>query len=252
MLEWPEDSLQSLLNGPWWVKVNPLQAKVDQGTLLLAFVHYPENKPHRLIALGRTEDGRHDKVDYQIEEYDVQKLYPASRLPVAALPKTPQEEYFVYRGKIRPVLVVGPVHKRPSREIRAGSSRWKTDPTLLVAPYFGTDPKPEREGWPAEFVDRIRRCLYPQYMWDNLPVPGSEKQGSVLRMDQILPIPHKTEAYRHSGWELSKNALAVVQEWLQWSMLNRYPRDGYLDLVRSQFWGHLSDSAAAAEEEPGA
>src|SRR5207302_873569 len=57
-------------------------------------------------------------------------------------------------------------------EICAGQARWQSARTLLVAPFYGADASGTRGGWPAPFVDRIRRAEYPQYIWDQLPSPG--------------------------------------------------------------------------------
>src|SRR5690606_28738201 len=110
-----------------------------------------------------------------------------ARLPVAALPIRDGETYMVGRGKRRPAIVVSTGGTPVLRELRQGQNRWQFAPTILVAPYYGADPSSTRGGWPASFVERIRRAEYPQYMWDLLPISDG-KTESILRLDHIMPI----------------------------------------------------------------
>ncbi|MBA3884928.1 MAG: nucleotidyl transferase AbiEii/AbiGii toxin family protein [Acidobacteria bacterium] len=73
---------------------------------------------------------------------------------------------------------------------------------VRVAPYYGAQPGATRGGWPAPFVERIRRAEYPQYVWDILPM-ASVDQPSVLRLDRIRPIGADSANWTIEPWVLS-------------------------------------------------
>jgi len=110
---------------------------------------------------------------------------------VAALPDYPGEVRTVYRAKARPVVVLSAGGPEVPRELRVGAAGWQTAPTLLVAPFYGVDPGGTRGGWREDFVTRIRRGEYPQYLWDKLPLPGAgesvghEQQDSAVVDDDL-------------------------------------------------------------------
>ena len=79
------------------------------------------------------------------------------------------------------------------KPLRIGAARYQTNPTLLAAPYYGADFGGSTGGWRPEFVARIRRCEYPQYLWDHLPVGGRDE--SILRLDHIQPVGKHGESY---------------------------------------------------------
>lgn len=151
---YPEDSVQSYTNRWWEIQGG---ATAVRGRLIKTFVPYPEQKPHRLIPLGRGEDAtQHQRALVRIEPFRIGQPMsgPASTLPVAALPLRPGESYFVQRGKVRPALIIaGPGDDVP-RELTAGTARWLTAQTLLVAPYYGKDQDGTRGGWPQPLADR--------------------------------------------------------------------------------------------------
>ena len=66
-------------------------------------------------------------------------------------------------------------------------AKWQHEPTLLLAPYYGSLSDGSRAGWDPEFISRIQRVEYSQYVWDILPIGGSES-GSLLRLDHIFPL----------------------------------------------------------------
>jgi hypothetical protein len=68
------------------------------------------------------------------------------------------------------------------RQLTSGKPKWQTAPPVLVAPYYGVDEGGKRAGFKSEFVSRIRRCDYPQFMWDKLPIRGNTIE-SILRLD---------------------------------------------------------------------
>jgi len=65
-------------------------------------------------------------------------------------------------------------------------------PTALVVPFYGAEHTEARSGWPSQFLDRIRRCEYPQFMLDVLPGSTTE---SVARLNHLQPIGRHHESY---------------------------------------------------------
>jgi hypothetical protein len=118
------------------------------------------------------------------------------------------------RGKVRPVIVLSTGGDEVRKEHRTGAARWQSSPTLLVAPFYGADQDGSRGGWRPEFVQRIRRCEYPQYIWDRLPL--SNVSESILRLDHIQPIGHHENSFDWTPHCLSDEALRIVDEWLYW------------------------------------
>jgi hypothetical protein len=157
---------------------------------------------------------------------------PAARLPVGALPQAAGEEYFAFKGKVRPVLVLSEGGPEVPRELRTGAARWQTAPTLLVAPYYGADRDSTRGGWRPEFVQRIRRAEYPQYAWDSLPIGGPSE--SVLRLDHIFPLARNPAAFETTEHRLSLEALGVLDEWVRWLTTGRLEADSVLTYIRAE------------------
>ena len=138
----------------------------------------------------------------------------------------------VYRAKARPVLVLSAGGPEVPRELRVGAAGWQTAPTLLVAPFYGVDPGGTRGGWREDFVTRIRRGEYPQYLWDKLPLPGAGE--SVLRFDHLQPIGHHANAYEWTPHRLSDEALSLVDAWMRWLLTGELPGESLLAYVRSE------------------
>ena len=209
---WPEDCIQFCCNS-WWIEDGA--HTLVRGRLLWTFVAFPENKPYRLVPEDRGDDPKdHSRFRVKIEPFDAgnpPKPAPDS-LPVAGLPLHEGENYFVQRGKTRPVVVVGTGGEDIPRAIRGGGARWQTSPRLIVAPYYGTD-----QGWNPKFVERIRHAEWPQYVWDRLPL-SREAQASILRLDQLFAMgKDDASAYRLTQYRLSDEALTVLDEWLRWA-----------------------------------
>ena len=145
---YPDDSIQSLLSPDpsWWVSV--AGEALTRGSLVWAIVPYPEQKPFRLVPVGRGEDERqHTQAEYRLEEFRVGETpRQTSSLPVAALPLRGSEEYLVRRGKRRPCLVLASTDVRVDVSAARGQRRWQTALTRLVVPYYsanGTVPEPD-------------------------------------------------------------------------------------------------------------
>ena len=230
--KYPEDSLQYYCS-PWWIRTE--EREVRRGRLLWAFVPHVDQHPFVLIAEGRTEDTEHGSADYRFEPLRGGTLPTGAKLPVAGLPHYPGEVRLVLRAKRRPVLVLSAGGVEIPKGLRAGSARYQTNPTLIAAPYYGADQGGSSGGWKPEFVTRIRRCEYPQYLWERLPITGRDE--SILRLDHLQPIGRHGESYETTEYTLHEEALGLVDEYLEWFLRGRLPSAGIVNEVRRTLLG---------------
>jgi hypothetical protein len=89
-----------------------------------------------LVSEGRAEPTVHETAAFRIAPLDFRNPPAGARLPVAGLPHYPDELRTVHRAKRRPVLVLSTGGDEVSEELRKGSPRHQTSPTLLVALYW--------------------------------------------------------------------------------------------------------------------
>jgi len=226
--KYPDDSIQAYTE-TWWE--NAETAEIRRGRLIWAFVPHVDQIPKALALQGRTEPTSHEKANYQVLPLRIRQPPSAPRLPIAALPHYPGESLIVSRAKKRPALVLGLGGVEVPSVLRGGSSaNWMTAPALLVAPYYGVEGGEKRAGWKPPLVDRIRRCEFPQYMWDKLPVDGAE--FSILRLDHLQPVGRHHDSYEVTPFCLSQHALGIVDEWLQWMLTGGLDPRGVLMDVR--------------------
>lgn len=85
---------------------------------------------------------------------------------------------------------------------------------MLVAPFYGVDQDGTRAGFRPEFVQNIRRCLYPQFAWDQLPVKGSSE--SILMFNQIQSVGKHHESIDVTDYCLTEDAMKIIDERLTW------------------------------------
>lgn len=242
-----EESLQGLFKetagSDWWEKGNTSFPR--RGQLVWTFVPIIDNAPLTLVPEGRTEATEHGKFAGRLETLRVKDTKRAAKLPVAAMPIHTGEVRAVYRAKTRPALVVSCGGTEIPKDLKGGASpRWQTAHTLLVAPYYGVDHDGKRAGWNPKFVDRVRRCEFPQVMLDALPIPGDTKT-SILRLDQIQPVAATLEAVEITEFALSPDAVEfVLDDWLSWIITGNLPANGILDGIRKAL---MTSSYSAAE-----
>jgi hypothetical protein len=93
--------------------------------------------------------------------------------------------------------------------MRVGAARHQTNASMLAAPYYSCE-----TGWKREFVQRIMRCAYSQYMFDILPFPGGKE--SLLRLDHTQPIGTHGEAYQITSFTLTAHAIDLVEQQFRW------------------------------------
>lgn len=196
---------------------------MERGRLLWAVVPHVDQQPFALISKGRTEPTEHQRADYEVvplTKRSLTAIRSAPSLPVAGMPDVPDEIKMVFRGKRRPVLVVGNPGANIESGLRTGEARYHSSRTFSVAPYYGA------EKWKPALIDKVRRLAYPQFMWDTLPI--SSGKNSILRLDHIQPIGNHAESYDLTGYELSADALQLVEEQLNWLRTGELPKDSVI------------------------
>lgn len=191
-----------------------------------------DQQPLVLVPEGRSEPTVHDSADFRVEPLRLGAPPPTPDLPVAGLPSFPGEVRAVYRAKRRPAIILGLGGDEVPAALKTGAARYQTQRTMLVAPYYGVDRDGRRGGWRPEFVSRIQRCEYPQYVWDSLPIGGVRE--SVLRLDHLQPLSGHGQAYQLTEFCLSPDALMLMDEWLDWLLTGGLPGDSVLADLRRE------------------
>lgn len=229
---YPDDCVQAVIQDPsrWWV---PDEAHtLCRGALLYCFVAHSDQVPYQFEPVGRTVPTEHGSATVKVSPLKVgEPLKPVTALPVAALSLKPGEVWAAYRAKRRPCIVISDECPTVDRGLTKGMPNATTAPTMLVAPFYGADKDGSRAGFNDGFIDRIRHCEYPQFMWDQLPLAGGP-QASILRLDQIQPIGRHYHSYKACGWKLSDDALAVFDDLIHWQIWGGVPEGSDLIAFR--------------------
>lgn len=207
-MSFPEHCVQAWISEGWWVKSG--SNSLRRGTLVRAFVPYVGGR-QELVPTARSSPTEHRRLDAELQGFHLSKKHRAPNPPCASFPYFPSERSAVQRGKIRPALVVSDLARYQERKETAS---WIKKPSVLIAPYFGADPDGRRAGWPACLVNAIEHYKLPQYLSDSLPIGGPAK--SILRLDQIQPLENSSNEFRFTGWELSEEAVNILDEWVFW------------------------------------
>ena len=211
---YPDDAIQSaILPFAWWVQDDGYNFKV--GRLVWAFLPHVDQLPFTIIPEGRCVPTEHRKFIGRIEPLDIKNPHKRTKLPVAGMPIFPKEIRAVYRAKKRPAVVVAEQGPAVPHNLTAGKPGWQTAPTLLVVPVYGGDEEGERAGFSQRFLNRIRKCEYPQFMLDWLPIRGSAG-GSILRIDHIQPVGYHHNSLEPTEWRMSEEARMFFSEWIYW------------------------------------
>lgn len=224
---YPNDSVQFYVE-PWWIKAT--DNVPARGRLIWAYLPHVTQQANLLVSEGREEDTQHDTARFSFVPLQMGNVPPAARLPVAGLPTYPNEVRFVLRAKRRPAIILGTGGAEVPKELRVGAARHQTSPLLAVVPAYGVDKDSPRGGWNPTFVQRIRRAEYPQYLWDSLPLPGAKE--SILRLDHLQPLGAHGDNFELTPFQLSADALAVVDEWYSWLLTGRMAAEGILCTIR--------------------
>lgn len=225
---YPDDCVQTFVEPTWWEK--DASKDLRRGRLVWAFIPISNQVPIKLTVTGRTEPTEHNSALVKLEPLRISERQRKTPLPVAALPQYDNEERGVYRVKRRPAIIVSAGSEEVPRQVILGKSKSHTAPMILVAPSFGCDEGQKREGYSQAFVDLVRRCNFPQFFWDKIPLSGANE--SIIRLDQIQPIGRHHDAVEATEYCLSREALEVLDDWLYWYIYDIVPKDGVLALVK--------------------
>ena len=221
----PEDSIQSAIApSPWWEETN--NKTIERGSLIRAFVPYPDQMPHKFILKGRMKAEEHGSAKIEISALRITETNKESNLPVAAMILPKGELWTAYRAKRRPCLVLGVNKLYVEKTLIHGKPKWQTAPVILAVPYYGADEGYNRAGFRPALLEKIKHATYPQLFLDKLPLPGSD--FSVLRLDHVQPIGSHYNAYERTGYRLSEDALAVMDEWLDWYIYDQILENGII------------------------
>lgn len=236
-MTYPDDCIQSLFDPDGWLVPNP-ENRAVKGALIRAFVPHVDQTPYTFAMKGRTHPTEHDKADIVVSPLKVDQPLKQLDLPVAATPLYKGEVWGAYRAKKRPCLVVKGPSSAVDPALTRGMPKSSSAPTMLVAPYYGADRDGSRAGYSAAFVGRIKRCEYPQFVWDQLPIDGAT-EASILRLDQLQPIGAHYHSYQLSPFKMSDSAFEIVEDLLQWLIFERLPAESAVlvlqDLMNEMF-----------------
>lgn len=228
-MNYPDDCLQSTVKS-WWKETTT--KNLCMGRLAWAFVPQVVEVPMTLVVEDRQEDTSHGRALIRIEQLNTKKSRKPSKNPLAAMPHREGEHYVVYRGKVRPVVLLFPFPTLP-KAIRTGG--WFTTQTTIAAPFYGADQSGTRAGVEPEFLKRIRHCEYRQYMWDKLPFKNGKTDHSVLRLDHLLPIGLGNATLEYTEFCLTDDALAIMDEWMTWVRSGLLPDGGVIATAQALF-----------------
>jgi len=228
----PDDCMQSIIGSDvWWTKNE--EQELCRGALIFAFAPHVDQVPYTFEPIGRTDANRHDNAILRVAPLKVNQPLKKTNLPVAAMPLFAGEVWAAYRAKKRPCLVIGSNNPAVDKALTKGTPKSSTAPTVLVAPYYGADRDGRRAGYKPEFVERVRHCEYPQFVWDCLPISGKPDE-SILRLDHIQPIGAHYNSYKLSEFKLSDGALEVIDELVRWLIWGGVYEDSLIALYREE------------------
>jgi len=228
-MTFPDDCLQSIISPTdWWVPNN--NRALCRGALVFAFAPHVDQVPFTFEPIGRANAEQHDKANIRVAPLKVDQPLKRTALPVAAMTLHDNEVWAAYRAKKRPCLVLGSDTPLVDRSVIKGMPKNSTAPTVLAAPYYGADQNGKRAGYNPEFIERIRHCEYPQFVWDSLPIGGPKE--SVLRLDHIQPIGTHHNSYKVCEFMLSEDAMDVIDELIQWIIWGGVEEDSLVALYR--------------------
>lgn len=228
----PDDCVQSIIGSAnWWTKNK--EQELCRGALIFAFVPHVDQVPLTFEPIGRTDAKLHDSAFFRVAPLSVNQPLKKTDLPVAAMPLSGGEVWAAYRAKKRPCLVIGSNNPAVDQALIKGTPKNSTAAMVLVAPYYGVDRDGRRAGYKPEFVERVRHCEYPQFVWDRLPTTSGPDE-SILRLDHLQPIGADGTSYKISEFKLSDGALAIIDELVQWLIWGGVDADGLIALYREE------------------
>ncbi len=234
---YPDDCIQALKGADaWWIANDKYE--ICRGALITSFIPHIDQVPYTFEPLGRTNATEHQRADVKVTPLKVDQPLKQTALPVAAMPLHGGEVWAAYRAKRRPCLVIGEECPTVDKALTRGMPNHSSAPTILVAPFYGVDRDGSRAGFNPAFVERIRHCEYPQFLWDMLPLDKGPDE-SILRLDQVQPIGRHHHSHKVYAYRLSEAALDVIDGMLEWQLRGGVPEGHDLlmfqDLMRQEF-----------------
>lgn len=207
MMNYPDICPQALIE-PWWEECD--EDDFRPGKLVRAFLPHVDQNPYTLEPIGRDEPTEHQTGIVNIKSFKIGDTPLKKGLPVAAMPLYGNEMFCVYRTKKRPAIIISKGGTFIERALTKDRAKWRTNRTILLAPSYKVN-----GGFSNEFCERVRRCEYPQFLWDILPIGGTEK-GSIIRLDHLQPAGRSNKSVEPTRYCLSDKAMAFVMEWVDW------------------------------------
>jgi hypothetical protein len=227
---YPTDCIQTIVgHDKWWEKQPTI--KPERGCLAFSFIPHVDQLPYCFEPVGRLTATDHANALVKVSPLKVDQPLKPTALPVAAMTLHDGEVWAAYRAKKRPCLILNNHCPAVQPELAKGMPSNSTAQTLIVAPYYGVKRNNHRAGYKAEFVECVRHCQLPQFVWDMLPFSGGEE--SILRLDHMQPIGGHYGALKLSGYKLSSDAMAVLDELLSWVIWGGVPEDSLVAMYRS-------------------
>ncbi len=74
--------------------------------------------------------------------------------------------------------------------------------------------------------------MYPQFVWDKLPIAGAEE--SIVRLEHIQPVGKHHDSIELTRYRLGEEAIDILDEWLGWLFLGDLDEDSVLYCFRSE------------------
>lgn len=230
--KYPDYVIQAFTD-KWWETDESDQLR--RGRLIRAFIPYIDQEPMILIPEGRTSPTEHSRINYLLQPLQFSKTRQQPKLPVAALPSFSKEIRTVYRAKERPALVISSFSSVIPIHMKKKGAPWQYKGSNLIVPIYGAEASDSRAGWNPEFVERVKKCEYPEYMWDLIPSDtGSSFTESILRFDQLQPVGNDAKNYKLCSHCLTKEALKIIDEWLYWVITGYLSVDDILFMFRKE------------------
>jgi len=222
--KYPDICPQNLIE-PWWEECTDDEFR--PGKLVWAFLPHVDQVPYTLEPAGRDKPTEHQTAIVNIKPLKIGNPPKKDKLPVAAIPRYDNEMLCVFRTKKRPAIIISKGGTFVEKALTKNKSKWRTNRTILVAPSYSVD-----KGFNFEFCERVRRCEYPQFLWDNLPIGGT-KDGSIIRLDHLQPVGKSKKSVEFTNYRLSDKAMAFVIEWIDWLVTGHMDKDSVFCETRS-------------------
>jgi hypothetical protein len=213
-LKYPDICPQNLVE-PWWEEDTSDSFK--SGRLVWAFLPHVDQVPYKVEPVGRDEPKEHQTGIMSVKRFKIGAPARKKDLPVAAMPVFDKEMLCIYRTKKRPAIIISKGGAFVEKRLTKGKLENRTNRTVLLAPSYSV-----QGSFNEKFCERVRRCEYPQFMWDDLPIGGTEK-GSIIRFDHLQPVGRSKNTVKFTKYCLSEKAMTFIVNWVDWLI------SGYMD-----------------------